>query len=501
MRCLARTPGIVCAVWFPVVGAAVGVFGQTPEMLAYKKTISNWVSAGTAAGNKGDYYDNRDGGHSRLEMSVFAGLSRVSYPEKGPKHLRWGLQTRVLPHVTIGNSSTAGPLGGNARLCYTSRPLLVIAYLQYTGNNLYVYPEHADHDPIGVSSGGKGDLLPTNTPYLICSQGSSGSDKPFLRAVGFTLAAFHPDVKKQLVKSGLLMPTVQMIFRLCNKNLRSEAEYLTGKAHPTVFQSKDVNTLKMIEMAHGLKAEEIPPMVQLKVVEEELPVQGRDYFESGNRSEVLADTLCVVARIFRGYQYERRMVINAEDSYDINDRPLSYHWVVLRGDADRIRIIPKNKSKSVVELRIPYHQQQLTRWEPKIESSRVDIGLFVHNGVHYSAPGFVTYYSLSNEQRQYYPDGRIKQIDYTGNSKADSRLTARKPWRDVYEYSSAGQYTGWARYHPKGGIEQFTPDGLQVLKRDVVGKPIITAKVEYRAEPDGRYGSRLKTVRVESSGD
>jgi len=195
------------------------------------------------------------------------------------------------------------------------------------------------------------------------------------------------------------------------------------------------------------------------------------------------------------------MVINAEDSYDINDRPLSYHWVVLRGDADRIRIIPKNKSKSVVELRIPYHQQQLTRWEPKIESSRVDIGLFVHNGVHYSAPGFVTYYSLSNEQRQYYPDGRIKQIDYTGNSKADSRLTARKPWRDVYEYSSAGQYTGWARYHPKGGIEQFTPDGLQVLKRDVVGKPIITAKVEYRAEPDGRYGSRLKTVRVESSGD
>ena len=32
-----------------------------------------------------------------------------------------------------------------------------------------------------------------------------------IRTVAFTLAAFHPDVKRKLAETGLLMPTVQMI--------------------------------------------------------------------------------------------------------------------------------------------------------------------------------------------------------------------------------------------------------------------------------------------------
>ena len=482
--------------WLPLLVSFLGIAlpcdasGQASQEISPKEMIAKWMAAGTAAGNQGDFYDNRDGGHSRLDVRL-PGLARVQYKTKEERRRRgWGLQTRILPHVTFGNSSTAGPRGGNGRICYCVRQLLVIAYLQYTGNNLYVYPEHADHD-----ADGKGDLLPTNTPYMIISQGSSGSDKAFIRAVGYALAGFHPEVKKRLVKSGLLMPTVQMIFRMSNFNISGKQEYLSGKAHPTVFQGKDVDLVKMIEAAHGIKADEIPPMVQLKAIEEDLPVQGRDYFESVNRSEAFADTQCVVARIFRGHQYERRMIVSAEQSYDINDRPLTFHWVVLRGDPDRIRIIPKNPSKSVVELRIPYHPRREIRWEPKIHSNRVDIGVFVHNGVHYSAPGFVTYFSLANERRKYLADGRIKEIDYTAGDYVDRRLTDRKPWRDVYEYSSRAEYTGWARYHPKGGIEQFLPDGRQVLKRDTIGRPVVTAEVEYRGEPDTRYGRRLKTVR------
>jgi len=74
------------------------------------------------------------------------------------------------------------------------------------------YPEHRDHD-VGLNGdgGGYGDVYPTNTPYLIASQGSSGSDQPFMRAIPFTLAAFRPEVKKKLVETGLLMPTIQMI--------------------------------------------------------------------------------------------------------------------------------------------------------------------------------------------------------------------------------------------------------------------------------------------------
>lgn len=458
------------------------------ELYAVRDMIARWVDEGTAAGHEGDYYDNRDGGHSRVRMELFPGLKRIEYSDQQRKRIGWGIQLRTLPHVTVGNSSTAGGrhYGSHARTCYTIPQLFGIAYLQYVGNNLYVYPEHHDHDVPVEGQGGYGDVLPSNSPYILVSQGSSGSDKPFVRAALFTLAAFRPDVKELLAKRGLLMPTVQMIFRMSNSHLESESEYLTGKAHPTAFQHDWVNPRKMAEMAHAMRADEVPPMVRLKVVDEDLPLQGRDYFEGRPRSEALADTPCVIARVFRGSQHERRIVVSAEESYDTNDRPLEFHWVVLRGDPERIRIVPKNARKSVVEIHVPYHAQTPTRWEPKIPSSRVDIGVFVHNGVYYSAPGFVTYYSLTNEKRQYYDDGRVQQIDYAADQVFDARLTDGKPWRDVYEYSPAKELTGWTRHYTDGRTQQYTPEGLLILERNARGMPFRTAKVEYHGKPDRR---------------
>ena len=85
----------------------------------------------------------------------------------------------VRPHVTFGNSSTSAPpqLGGSNPRSYYVFPFgLSFLYNQYTRNNLYIYPEHRDHDPgHNGKNDGYGDLYPTNTPYLIISQGSSGS--------------------------------------------------------------------------------------------------------------------------------------------------------------------------------------------------------------------------------------------------------------------------------------------------------------------------------------
>ena len=55
-------------------------------------------------------------------------------------------------------------------------------YRQYRGGQLYVYPEHRDHDPGHNGQGGYGDLFPTNSPCVVISQGSSGSDRAFVRA-------------------------------------------------------------------------------------------------------------------------------------------------------------------------------------------------------------------------------------------------------------------------------------------------------------------------------
>jgi hypothetical protein len=95
----------------------------------------------------------------------------------------------------------------------------------------------------------------------------------FMRALPYVLAAFQPDVKRKLIQSGLLMPTIQMILRATNRSLAGTKDYLTGKAHPTVFQGGNVDPLAMVEMAHGINLSDIPPIAIIRVLKEDEPVR------------------------------------------------------------------------------------------------------------------------------------------------------------------------------------------------------------------------------------
>ena len=381
------------------------------------KLLKKWWEEGTAAGNVGDWYDNRDGDHSPLDLHPWPQLRKVAYtPEDVKGYRHWALMTRVRDAVTFGNSSTSAPpeMGGsNPRTAYVFQQALAILEKQYLGNNLYIYPEHRDHDPghNGVGDG-YGDLYPTNTPYLIISQGSSGSDQPFMRAVPFTLAALRPEVKKKLTETGLLMPAVQMIFRSSNKHLKAEKEYLTGKAHPSVFEGANVDALKMVKLAHAITADTIPPLVRLKVTKEDVAENGRDFFEPAGLSEQHADTSAAVARIWRGSGRSRTLLVSAADSIDVNKKPLTFTWVLLRGDEKRVKITPKDRSGRVAEVRIEYHERRPIAPGSPMESNRVDVGVFAHNGSHYSAPAFLTFYSHDSEARTYDENGRPVEIGY-----------------------------------------------------------------------------------------
>jgi hypothetical protein len=394
--------------------------------------LRKWYAAGTAAGNTGDYYDNRDRDHSPLNLAPWPQLDQVTYtPEERKKRLDWAAQWKILATVTFGNSSTSAPVlfgGSNVRLYQTNPGSMDILYEQYRKNNLYIYPAHHDHHPGHNGKPFYGDVYPANSPYLITSQGSSGSDQPFMRALPYTLAAFRPEVKKTLIKEGLLMPTLQMIFRSSNKHLKAPREYLSGKAHPPVFEGAWVDDLKMVQAAHDIRPGNIPPLVQLKVVKEDAAVYGKDFFDPG-RQEKLCDTPCAIARVVRGGKYVRRMVVSAKESLDVNKKPLTYHWVVLRGDAGRIKIKPLNRVASVVELLVPYHERAKVDPASALESNRVDIGAFVHNGTYYSAPGFVTFFSLDNEARAYDKDGRLLESGYDAGD-ADLRIS---DWKAFFQ--------------------------------------------------------------------
>ena len=185
-------------------------------------------------------------------------------------------------------------------------------------------------------------------------------------------------------------------------------------------------------------------------------------------------------------KYEHRMVVSAEGSKDIRKAPLTYHWAVLRGDETRIRIKKLNAEGSKVELIVPYHERRPIAPGNDRESNRVDIGVFVHNGTYYSAPAFISLYTLDNEKRVYDEKHRIRSVDYDDpavrDNYVDPMLDLHKDWRDEYHYADDGNLLGWTRIRGERR-EEFTAAGRLVLQDGKDGKPSKTAAVRYRGKP------------------
>ncbi|WP_425618617.1 tetratricopeptide repeat protein [Anatilimnocola sp. NA78] len=468
------------------------------------KKLQAWFAAGTAAGNIGDLYDNSDRDHSNMAYEQFPQLTRIEYAADVAKETGYGVQlTNIFAGegllAVIGNSSTAqtaGPLWrSNPRLAYIRPGGIEALFTQYLNNHLYFYPEHRDHDPGHNGEGdGYGDVYAANLPYVIISQGSSGSDRPFMDAIACTLAAFHPDVKQKLVEKQMLMPTVQMIFRRSNKPVKTDEDYLSGIAHPTVFDSQELDVMRMIELAHSLTLETLPPVVMVRVEDEEKPVLGRDYFDVGER-EKLFDTPMSVARIWRSTQQKRKFILGAK-GIDANAKKLAYHWKVLRGDPSKIEIKPLGDG-SRAEISLTWQGRGPIQPESKMESNRIDIGLFAHNGDHYSPPAFFCVNTLDNEERVYDDQGRIKSVTYRGGEEkgnyVDPAFDIPKSWLDEYRYDADGKPLGWTRF--KAGKQQdFTADGLLITSKDDNGVPIVIKHVTYVAVPRTNQPPTLDAV-------
>ena len=482
----------------------------TDDLLS--RQIAKWHQAGTAAGNFGDLYDNRDALHSPLNLAEFPQLTSVVYGSVATaKSMHYGMQHALLFNApTFGNSSTSvsGPYwrsNTRAMLCSANGP--VELYRQYILNHMYVYPEHNDYDPAESVSeddsttdptgGGSGDVFPANTPYVITSQGSSGSDQPFLKAILKTSAALRPQVKQLLVRSGTLMPTLQMLLRRSQTGINNDHDYLSGRAHPPVFSSKRLDVSRMVQMAQAIESDDLPPMIQMKVVREAPHRSGRDYFEESS-NELLFTTPCAVARIHRSVHHDFRIVIDASNSIDLQGKPLTWHWQVLQGQSDRITIKPLNSQRSLVEISVGYHGRFPVANQSALETNRVDVGVFVHNGTHYSAPGFLSIFSLASEKRTYDDHQRVVEVDYTApaarKNYVDPLLASRKDWRDVYSYDRDGRAMGWTRHRADQPAESFTRDGLLVTERDALGRATAAVDVHYVLHPQPGQPGLIKQV-------
>jgi hypothetical protein len=348
--------------------------------------------------------------------------------------------------------------------------------LHFQNNQLYCYPEHNDFDPE------HGDVYPANTPFWVLSQGSSGSDQPFLRAIALTLASFRPDVRQRLIETGQLMPVVQILLRRSQKSVTTDEQYFTGTAHPVVFQSSELDPLRMITLAHELTPETLPAVTRIRVVREDEGIPGRDYFHP-DAAERLFDTQSVIARVYRTTAARRRMVLDVSGSADPNGRPLTFRWAVLQGDAEAIRFEPLNASGSRVSVSIPWHPRTAVPGRPELQTSRVDLGVFALNGETLPLPAMICSCSLANEERDYFPDGRIRSVVYRtakeGAPYVDPTIDIAKSWRDDYHYDDRNRLTGWTRTQSTGNAQEFAPDGRLITRRNDSGDPVEYRSVRY----------------------
>ncbi len=377
------------------------------------KLLNKWFAEGTAAGNIGDYYDNRDRGHSPLDLSQYLQLSKIEYSkEELDKRIDYALCLDLRPHVTIGNSSTSSPPdrgGSNPRHAQVNPASLARLHAQYRGGNLHIYPAHLDYaHPSGNYPWSTRDLYSLNTPYTLISHGSSGTDRPFMDACFYTLAAFSPKVKSKLIESGFLIPTIQAILRASNKQVVETDDYFTGKAHPVVFKGNQLDTLKMIKTAHEMTLDAIPPLAQIRVVEEDrlrLDIDISRYAPS----EKFCDLPELVGRIHRRWGRDMRMRVSAAESLDIEGKALNFRWVLLQGDPKLVRIEVDADGRQAT-ITLAWHDRIPVQPDGKPLSNRVDIGVFASNGKAWSVPAFICVYYPDNELRTYDDDNRLVDV-------------------------------------------------------------------------------------------
>jgi hypothetical protein len=436
-------------------------------------------AAGAAHGFGGILYDNRDRGHSRLPQNLFPRLSHLVYDlPLQSDGVDYGLAGSVLvPAVVFGNSSTAitgGPAPRSlTRFAMTREGLPGRMARLYEGNHLHVYPEHEDHDAT--------DLFPANWPYTLTSQGSSGSDQPFLEAIAMTLAAFRPETFARLREEGLVAPTLQMILRRSLAGVEDRDDYLSGAAHPVVFDAARLRPARMVELAASLARDEIPPMVRLTVVEEDFAAEAG----LARLDERLFDTPGAIARIWRGFDYKRRMIVSAEATADPNGRPLTFAWRLLQGDPARVRIEPMDPEGRRARITLLWHDAFTVGDASAARgTSRVDIGAFASNGAADSAPAFVSVSFPTHEKRLYGPgeDGtpRLLSVDYDALGRSasyDPELHWSAGWRDEAVYHAQGELAAWRRSMSSapGSVTVVLRDAIHTIDRTRPHAPFLRA--------------------------
>ena len=446
--------------------------------------VSAWISEGTGAGNGGDVYMNRDRNHSRLNTADYPLLTSVNLPPDAVKlNLDIDHPFVIFPgRFAVVNASRARmntPLWRSlARASLTEPGLAQRMNHAYMNNQVVLFPANKD---FGVDD--IGDVFPASAPFQVVSLGASWSDQPFMKAALAASASFHRPTKEYILRCRLGGPTIQWLLR--RTRVKSESDYLSPKAHPTVFDAKSLDIKAVAELAHSLKPNEVPPAVGIALVNSQLfpiriPLPGRDY--SDNLTEFLFSTPSAIGVVLRGPDAERSFILNARTLPE-NDPHAVFAWKVVHGPSDAVKIsIPLGET-----LRDPASGLAQIVIDRRDLHERIDVAVFAKtHGTEYGAPSIISFYPIPFEKREY--DGkRLVSIDCSNPERVycDPLVALPRRWKDVFSYGKDGTLLGFTRTTPGQSAVEFKSPCERIVEKNPDGSAKRLVRVKYVSRKTG----------------
>ena len=455
-------------------------FGRSKPTDPGRPYVVAWISEGTSLGNVGDIYVNRDSGHSMLAVGDFPGLVNVvpSHEAKAA-HIDTDHPNTIYPDCAVFGNISRAKLGGPywrslGRASMTESGLAVRMNLLYRLNQFWIMPAHMDFGKKDI-----GDVFPGAAPFQFITVGSSWTDQGPLRAALAASASFRRPVKDEIVRRHLVGPTMQWLLRRTRKGVETEEDYLSPKAHPTAFVGSSIDAERLVETAHALRPDQIPPVVSLNLINSRknpirYPAPVRDYPDA--ISEVLYSTSSAICLVLRAVEGERTFLFHARA--DGVDAQSTFTWRVVHGDSSAVKITVTGEADDATPER--GFAKILIDW--RNATNRIDVACFAKTATSsWGAPSIISFFPIPQETRTYRPDGQIASIDYTNARKvySDPVVSLPRRWKDVYSYDASGKQLGWTRFSDGKEVAAFTASGHRIVERRADGTPSKAVRVKY----------------------
>lgn len=331
------------------------------------------MEAGERKTHTGELYMNRDGGHSMLVVTNYPGLTQVKLDQEGrSKGMDLDFPNMLFPCPVYGNASRAWTQGPYWRsipraLMTTESRRMKTMQKFYLSNQIWAFPAVNDFNFADTNC--FGDVFASQTPYWIATQGASWSDQYYLKAALAASAAMRSDVKAEVVRRGLLAPTIMAIVRKSLKTVNADGDYLTPAAHPTAFPPNGLDMAKLKKLAGELKASSIPPVAAIAKV---APAKG-----AGETAwpELTYASLCAWAWVLRAEETERVFEIKAAGAGE-------FAFAVVHDDLGAAKVVKTKPDTAVVT--IDKTKMSVT--------NRVDVAVFGRNpGTDWGSPSYVSF--------------------------------------------------------------------------------------------------------------